>query len=113
MPGVIINNWVVLEERVKMSELDADNYGQLLGEIKQYIRSAQYEALRAVNQKLIALYWDIGKSIVTRQQGETWGKSIVEQLAKDLQQEFPVVRSSLTSYLRLFSLAHQERVKLL
>ncbi|MGK7949231.1 MAG: YhcG family protein, partial [Xenococcaceae cyanobacterium] len=72
-----------------MSELDTDNYGQLLGEIKQYIRSAQYEALRAVNQKLIALYWDIGKSIVTRQQGETWGKSVVEQLAQDLQQEFP------------------------
>jgi hypothetical protein len=30
-----------------MSELDADNYGQLLGEIKQRIRSAQYEALKA------------------------------------------------------------------
>jgi predicted nuclease of restriction endonuclease-like (RecB) superfamily len=72
-----------------MSELNADNYGQLLGEIKQHIRSAQYEALKAVNQKLIALYWEIGKSIVTRQQGETWGKSVVEQLAKDLQQEFP------------------------
>jgi predicted nuclease of restriction endonuclease-like (RecB) superfamily len=71
-----------------MNELDADNYGQLLREIKQHIRSAQYEALKAVNQKLIALYWDIGKSIVTRQQGETWGKSVVEQLAKDLQQEF-------------------------
>lgn len=64
-----------------MSELDADNYGQLLGEIKQRIRSAQYEALKVVNQKLIALYWDIGKSIATQQQGETWGKSVVEQLA--------------------------------
>lgn len=72
-----------------MSELSADNYGQLLGEIKQHIRSAQYEALRAVNHKLIALYWDIGKSILTRQQGESWGKSVVEQLSKDLQQEFP------------------------
>ncbi|MEL7408840.1 MAG: PDDEXK nuclease domain-containing protein [Cyanobacteria bacterium J06558_2] len=61
----------------------------MLGEIKQHICSAQYEALKAVNQKLIALYWEIGKSIVTRQQGETWGKSVVEQLAKDLQQEFP------------------------
>ncbi len=49
-----------------MSELDADNYGQLLREIKQHIRFAQYEALKAVNQKLIALYWEIGKSIVTR-----------------------------------------------
>ena len=39
-----------------MSELDDDNYGQLLGEIKQRIRSAQYEALKVGNQKLIALY---------------------------------------------------------
>ncbi len=58
-------------------------------EVKQRIRSAQYEALKAVNKELIALYWDIGKMIVTRQQGARWGKSVVEQLAKDLQNEFP------------------------
>nr|WP_229642005.1 DUF1016 N-terminal domain-containing protein [Waterburya agarophytonicola] len=75
-----------------MSELDADNYGQLLGEIKQHIRSAQYEALKAVNQKLIALYWEIGKSIVNRQQGETWGKSVVKNLSQDLQIEFPGIK---------------------
>jgi predicted nuclease of restriction endonuclease-like (RecB) superfamily len=75
-----------------MSELNADNYGQLLGEIKQHIRSAQYEALKAVNHKLIALYWDIGKSIVTRQQGATWGKSVVKNLSQDLQTEFPGIK---------------------
>ena len=75
-----------------MSELNADNYVQLLGEIKQHIRSAQYEALKAVNQKLIALYWEIGKSIVTRQQGETWGKSVVKNLSQDLQTEFPGIK---------------------
>ena len=64
-------------------------YGSLLGEIKQRIRSAQYEALRAVNKELISLYWDIGRLIVERQQGETWGKSVVEQLSQDLQAEFP------------------------
>lgn len=63
-------------------------YGALLGEIKQRIRSAQYEALRAVNRELISLYWDIGKIITSRQEGETWGKGIVEQLARDLQAEF-------------------------
>lgn len=58
-------------------------------EIKQRIRSAQYEALKAVNREMINLYWDIGQIIVTQQQGASWGKSIVEQLAKDLQAEFP------------------------
>jgi predicted nuclease of restriction endonuclease-like (RecB) superfamily len=66
-----------------------EDYKNLLTEVKQRIRSAQYEALKAVNHQLIALYWDIGKLIVSRQEGATWGKSVVEQLAKDLQAEFP------------------------
>ncbi len=72
-----------------MSNPISDNYRHLLMEIKQRIRSAQYEALKAVNREMINLYWDIGKIIVTQQQGASWGKSVVEQLAKDLQAEFP------------------------
>lgn len=72
-----------------MSILEPDDYSNLLIEIKQRVRSAQYEALKAVNKELIALYWDIGHLIVTRQQGQTWGKGVVEQLAKDLRKEFP------------------------
>lgn len=67
----------------------ANPYTLLLGDIKQRIRAAQYETLKTVNKELITLYWNIGRLIVERQQGETWGKSIVEQLAKDLQAEFP------------------------
>jgi predicted nuclease of restriction endonuclease-like (RecB) superfamily len=58
-------------------------------EVKQRIRSAQYEALKAVNREMINLYWDIGQMIVIKQQKDNWGKSVVEQLAKDLQTEFP------------------------
>ncbi len=67
-------------------------YAQLLGDIKQRIRGAQYEALKAVNKELISLYWDIGRIIAERQKGRTWGKSVVEQLAKDLQAEFPGIQ---------------------
>ncbi|NEO41916.1 MAG: DUF1016 domain-containing protein [Moorea sp. SIOASIH] len=72
-----------------MSDLDSGKYRQLLVEVKERIRQAQYQSLKAVNKELITLYWDIGRLIVTRQQGETWGKSVVEQLAKDLQAKFP------------------------
>ncbi|NEU80640.1 PDDEXK nuclease domain-containing protein [Nostoc sp. UIC 10630] len=72
-----------------MSNPVSDNYRHLPMEIKQRIRSAQYEALKAVNREMINLYWDIGQIIVTQQQGASWGKSVVEQLAKDLQAEFP------------------------
>ena len=66
-----------------------NSYGVLLTEIKARVRSAQYSALKAVNKELIGLYWDIGRIIEERQKGGTWGKSVVEQLAGDLQKEFP------------------------
>ncbi|GLI46884.1 PDDEXK nuclease domain-containing protein [Methanoculleus bourgensis] len=71
-----------------VSDLPVD-YGSLLLEVKERIRAAQYQALRAVNKELIGLYWDIGRLIVERQAGDTWGKSIVQQLSGDLQKEFP------------------------
>ncbi len=87
-----------------MSELDAGNYGKLLIEIKQRIRTAQYEALKVVNKELIALYWDIGNLIINRQQGETWGKSVVKNLSHDLQTEFSGIQG--------FSTANLWRMKL-
>ena len=72
-----------------MNKITTTDYAKLLGEIKERIRTAQYEALKAVNKELIALYWDIGKAIIERQKGKSWGKSVVERLAADLQQEFP------------------------
>lgn len=72
-----------------MSSISPGNYSELLVEVKQRICSAQYEALKAVNKELIALYWDIGRMIVSCQQGETWGKSVVANLSQDLQAEFP------------------------
>ena len=73
----------------RMNDLLPDSYPTLLGEIKNRIQKAQYEALKAVNKELIALYWDIGRMIVERQQGQTWGQAVVKQLAKDLQADFP------------------------
>lgn len=57
-------------------------------EIIQKVRSAQYEALKVVNTQLINLYWEIGKSI-SEKQAESWGKAIVPQLSKELQNKFP------------------------
>jgi hypothetical protein len=56
--------------------------------LKARIRSAQLQAALSINQELIRLYWDIGKQIVERQKAEGWGKSVVDQLARDLQKEF-------------------------
>lgn len=56
--------------------------------IKETVRAAQYEALKAVNVQLINLYWELGKAI-SEKQAESWGKAIVPTLSKELQAEFP------------------------
>jgi len=61
-----------------------------ISEIKNKVRNAQYEAMKAVNIALINLYWEIGKEIAEKQ-SENWGKSIVPTLSKELQKEFPGV----------------------
>ena len=83
----------------KLSKRLLDDYAALLAEVKERIRSAQYEALKVVNKELVALYWDIGKLIVERQNREGWGKSVVERLANDLQNEFSGVGGFSTSNL--------------
>lgn len=67
-------------------------YKAFVEEIKQRVRDSQYAALRAVNKELVALYWDIGKRIVDKQNKLGWGKAVVENLAIDLQKEFPGIR---------------------
>jgi predicted nuclease of restriction endonuclease-like (RecB) superfamily len=61
-----------------------------IAEIKQKIRQAQYEAMRAVNVHLVNIYWEIGRAIAEKQQ-ESWGKAVVPNLSKELQKEFPGV----------------------
>jgi predicted nuclease of restriction endonuclease-like (RecB) superfamily len=66
-------------------------YPALLADIKERIRSAQYEALKAVNKELVGLYWDIGRIIVERQSVEGWGQGVVEKLSADIPKAFPGV----------------------
>jgi predicted nuclease of restriction endonuclease-like (RecB) superfamily len=62
----------------------------LIAEIKERVRQAQYEALQVVNVHLINLYWEIGRSI-SEKQSESWGKTLVPTLSRELQNEFPGV----------------------
>ena len=79
-----------VEDNMKL-KLDRE-YKSFLEDIKERVRASQYEALKAVNKELITLYWDIGKRIVEKQEKLGWGKAVVENLAVDLQKEFPGIR---------------------
>ncbi len=63
-------------------------YQQFVSELKERVLTARLSAARAVNHDLIMLYWDIGKGIVERQQTLGWGKSVVNDLSRDLREAF-------------------------
>ncbi len=65
-----------------------NDYVEFLNSIKLRIRSAQISASRVLNKGLVKLYWSIGKDIVDKQDKLGWGKSVVENLSKDLRHEF-------------------------
>jgi len=64
-------------------------YTILLENIKRAIQAERTRAIQQLTRSLILIYWDIGKQIIESQAKHGWGKSIVEQLSKDLQKEFP------------------------
>ena len=70
-------------------EIKTSDYQSFVREIKEKIYQSQYNAMQVVNKELIQLYWDLGKMIVEKQEQFSWGKSVVENLSKDLQKEFP------------------------
>ena len=69
-----------------------EGFGALLGEIKARIQSGQTRALVAVNRELVRLYWDIGRIIQRRQQGEGWGAAVIPRLSRALHNELPELK---------------------
>ena len=69
--------------------LEIQEYTQILFDIKQQIGLSQTQAMVKVNQELLKLYWNIGKIIFEKQNASSWGVKAVEQLATDIQKEYP------------------------
>lgn len=98
-----------------MDKIENTDYKAFLQEIKEQVYQSQYEALKQVNKQLIKLYWFIGKNITEKQKIHNWGKSIVENLSKDLQKEFVGVKGFSADNLwrmRKFFLRYKENEKL-
>lgn len=88
-------------------------YTDLLGELKNRVRAARTVALRTVNTQLIELYWSIGRTILERQEVESWGSGVIGRLADDLRAEFPEMKGlSRTNlfYMRGFAAAWPDSI---
>src|SRR3990167_7478573 len=68
---------------------DVPHYQSFLTQATREIRKARVQAAHAVNREAVNLYWWLGEQIFQHQQQYNWGKSIVEQLSKDLKLAFP------------------------
>ena len=65
--------------------------------IKEQIRVAQQRVILNANSELIALYWNIGKSI---NKHKTWGGKFIQNLANDIKSSFPNQRGFSTRNLQ-------------
>ncbi len=66
-------------------------YHALLTDIKKRVKTAQVKATFSANAEMIAMYWDIGNMIATRQKQEGWAASVIPRLSKDLKNDMPEV----------------------
>lgn len=80
-----------MDSKIKKSQ-SISSYASFLEQLKTRVRHAQIKASLAVNSELIQLYWDIGKSIVEKQEEDGWKAQIIEKLCKDLQNAFPGIQ---------------------
>ena len=72
-----------------MNELSPNTFFQ---EIKSLLAQARSTAVRAVNSVIVEAYWEIGRRIVQEEQAgqakASYGSKLIENLSKDLSQEF-------------------------
>lgn len=69
-------------------DIDKNQFNSFLKNIKSKIYSAKSKAILSANRLMIELYFDIGRDIVEKQEALGWGKSVVEQMSKELVEEF-------------------------
>lgn len=83
-------------------------YQELLADVKNRIRKAQNRVAAVANSELVAMYWDIGRLLLDRQQQEGWGAGVLKRLANDLKNEFSDQQGFSERNLKLMTQFHRE-----
>ncbi|MEN2489056.1 PDDEXK nuclease domain-containing protein [Flavobacterium sp. B11] len=75
------------------------------------IKHAQTQTALKVNADMLALYWEIGNSIIEKQRQNSWGSKVIDLLAADLARNFPESKGFSVrnlKYMRAFSEAYPD-----
>ena len=86
-----IDSTVMFPVASSKAELPAD-YNQWVTDLKQRIHSERLRVVLASNAAMVVLYWEIGRSILEKQQSQGWGKKIIDRLSFDLREQFPEMK---------------------
>ena len=68
---------------------DIVKYSNDFESIIDIIERSKARAIKAVNAEMIEMYWQIGRYISEKADNEGWGKSVVQDFANFLKQEYP------------------------
>ncbi|PKP58171.1 MAG: DUF1016 domain-containing protein [Candidatus Altiarchaeales archaeon HGW-Altiarchaeales-1] len=82
------------------------DYAEFVNNLKQKILLARQKTVLSVNKELIILYWEIGQSILKKQEDEGWGAKIIDNLSGDLSKSFHEMKGFSTrnlKYMRKFA----------
>jgi predicted nuclease of restriction endonuclease-like (RecB) superfamily len=64
-------------------------YSHWLKEVKERVRQARIKVALAANSELLFFYWDLGKMMDEISSTAQWGNNWLQNLSKDLRDEFP------------------------
>lgn len=100
----------------KVNKMDDENlaphgYKNWVKLIILKIKQAQTQTVIKVNTEMLTLYWNIGNSILEKQEQSAWGTKVIDLLVGDLASNFPdnsgfSVRN--LKYMRAFSEAYPQ-----
>jgi predicted nuclease of restriction endonuclease-like (RecB) superfamily len=102
---------VTMPVPVALADMPPD-YGQLLSELKQRVGQERVRAVLSANVAMVLLYWDVGQTILARQQMQGWGARVIDRLSHDLKTAFPAMSGFSPrnlKYMRLFASAWPDR----
>src|SRR3989338_3527169 len=73
----------------KISGLLKQDYNAILSNVINHIEQSKLRAFAEVNKSLLSAYWSIGKEL---SENAAYGKSVVENLSRDLRLKYPNVK---------------------
>lgn len=73
----------------EIAKLNQEEYGNLLQQAVEQIRTARIVVAKYINNATQSVYWNLGQLLFEKQLSEGYGSGVVNQLSIDLKTEFP------------------------